>query len=429
LFCARLWRYIQAGQSDMSLESFIARRLFFQKNESGKKSGTSVRIAVIGITVGLAVMLVAMAVVLGFKREVRDKIIGVGSHIQITSYYSNYTFEMSPVSVPDSMIRRLDSIPGVRHVQCLFTKPGVIKTKNDFQAVVFKGADEGFDKTFLSDCIIDGKFPDYSKPSNEVMIPEYISKLLNLRIGDSFLAYFVREEAISARKFTISGIFNTHFSGFDKLFIIADSRHIQRLNDWDSDQAGGVEIFFKSMDNFDKTEEYVFETMSKIASENNEIYYLRNLFELNPDLFGWLDLLDMNVLLILLLMIFVSGFNIISGLLILILERTNMIGILKALGANNRKVRKLFILYSTFLIGRGIIWGNVIGLSCCLIQKYFHIIKLDPSIYYVDAVPIELKIWYVIALNVGTILVSLAVVMIPSALISRIHPVKAIRFE
>jgi len=413
----------------MSLESFIARRLFFQKNQTEKKTGPSVRIAVIGITVGLAVMLVALAVVLGFKREVRNKIIGVGSHIQITSYYSNFTYEMNPVDVPDNMLDRLDSIPDVTHVQRLFTKPGMIKTKNDFQAVVFKGADKGFDKTFLNNNIVDGKFPDYSKPSNEVLIPEYVSKLLNLKTGDSFLAYFIKEESISARKFTISGIFNTHFSGFDKLFLIVDSRHIQHLNDWNPEQAGGIEIFISSMDKFDKTEESVFETMGKIASEKDEIYYLRNLFELYPDLFGWLDLLDMNVLLILLLMIFVSGFNIISGLLILILERTNMIGILKALGANNRKVRKLFIYYSTFLIGKGIIWGNVIGLSICFIQKYFHVLKLDPSIYYVDSVPIELNFWFVLALNTGTILVSLAVVMIPSALISRIHPVKAIRFE
>jgi lipoprotein-releasing system permease protein len=413
----------------MNLEPFIVKRLFFPKNGSKRKSGTAVRIAVIGITVGLAVMLLAVAVVLGFKREVRDKIIGVGSHIQITSYYSNYTYEMSPVNVSDSMISRLDSIPGVRHVQRMFTKPGMIKTNTDFQAVVFKGADEGFDKKFISDCMIEGTFPDYSKPSNEVLIPEYISKLLDLKLGDSFLAYFVKDEYISARKFKVSGIFNTHFSGFDKLFMIADSRHIQHLNQWDSDQAGGLEIFFSSMDNFDKTEDAVFETMSKIASEKDEIYYLRNLYEMNPDLFGWLDLLDMNVLLILLLMIFVSGFNIISGLLILILERTNMIGILKALGANNKKIRRIFTLYSTLLIGRGLIWGNLIGLSFCFIQKYFHVFKLDPSIYYVESVPIELNIWYVLALNVGTILVSLAVVMIPSALVSHIHPVKAIKFE
>ena len=426
---ARHWKHIPAVHYDMSLESFIARRLFFQKNKSGKKTGPSVRIAVIGITVGLAVMIVAVAVVLGFKREVRDKIIGVGSHIQITSYYSNFTYEMSPVNVPDTMVDRLSSIKGVKHVQRMYTKPGMIKTENDFQTLVFKGVDQGFDKSFIKNSIVDGIFPDYSKPSNDVLISEHISKLLNLKKGDSFLAYFIREESITTRKFNISGIYNTHFSGFDKMFLIADSRHIQRLNDWDEDQSAGIEIFFKSMDNFEKTEEEVFSIMSKIASERDEIFYLRNLYELYPDLFGWLDLLDMNVLLILMLMIFVSGFNIISGLLILILERTNMIGILKALGASNKKVRKLFIYYSAFLIGKGVLWGNIIGLSICLIQNYFHVLRLDPSIYYVNSVPVELNVWIWLGLNLGTVVISLGVVLIPAALISRIQPVKAIKFE
>ena len=413
----------------MNFEFFIAKRLFFQHNKKKKRTGPAVKIAVTGITVGLTVMLIAISVVLGFKREVREKITGIGSHLQITSYYSNYTYEMSPVTAPDSMMEVLESIPGVRHVQRMYTKPGMIKTDNDFQAVVFKGVDSGFDNKFISDCIIDGRFPDYSKQSNEVLISEYLSKRLKLKTGDSFLVYFIREEAISARKFKISGVFNTHFSGFDNSFMIADARHIQKLNDWSPDQSAGIEIFFNSMDNFEAVEDNVFQTMGSIASKNEEVYYMRNLFELNPDLFGWLDLLDMNVLLILLLMIFVSGFNIISGLLILILERTSLIGVLKALGSTNHKIRKIFLMYSTFLVGKGLLWGNIIGLSICMIQNQFHILKLDPSTYYVDYVPMDINWLYVLALNLGTILVSLAVVMIPSALISRIHPVKAIKFD
>ncbi len=413
----------------MSFESFIAGRIFFKKSNNVKKTGIAVRIAVIGITVGLAIMLVAVAVVLGFKREVRDKLIGVSSHVQITSYYSNYTYEMSPVDLPDSLIHRLDTISGVKHIQRMYTKPGVIKTDNDFQAVVFKGTDQDFDKTFLSESLVKGVMPDYSKPSNDVVISEYISKLLNLDIGDSFLAYFVKEEIPYVRKFKIAGIYNTHFSTFDKAFIITDYRHVVRLNEWLPGQACGVEIFFDSMDTFDQTEDKVFAEMSKIASENDEIYFLRNLYEMNPDLFGWLDLLDMNVILILVLMVLVSGFNIISGLLILILEKTNMIGILKALGTSNRKIRKIFIHYSTYLILRGLIWGNLIGLSICFIQKYLHIFKLDPSIYYVDSVPVEMNFMIILAINAGTILVSLMVVFIPSSLISRIQPIKAIKFD
>jgi len=413
----------------MKLESFIARRLFFRKNDNEKKTGPSVKIAVIGITVGLAVMIVAVAVVLGFKKEVREKIVGMGSHIQITSYYSNFTYEMNPLVATDTMLTRLSAIDGVRHVQRLFTKPGMIKTESDYQAVVFKGVDTGFDNRFLSQSIVRGKFPDYSQPSNEVLISDYISKLMHLDVGSSFLAYFVKDDAVAARKFTVSGIYNTYFTAYDKAFVITDARHIRKLNLWYDNEAGGIEVFFKSMDDFEKSEELVFHSMSRISAEQNSVYYIKNLYEMNPDLFGWLDLLDMNVVLILFIMIFVSGFNIISGILILILEKTNMIGVLKALGASNTKVRKLFIHYSFFLIGKGLLWGNLIGLSILFIQNYLQVLKLDPAVYYVNYVPVEINWWIILALNAGTVLISLVVVLIPSALISKIQPVKAIRFE
>lgn len=413
----------------MNLEYFIAKRLFFKGSHREKKSKPSVKIAIIGIAVGLAVMLIAWSVVMGFRREVRDKVIGINSHIQITSYYSNNTYEMNPVNTPDALLDSLRSVPGVRHVQRLFTKPGMIKTMDDFQTVIFKGADKDFDQSFLSKQIIKGSFPDYSKPSNEVLISEYLSNLLKLKLGDSFLVYFVKAGSVSARKFKISGIFNTHFSEFDKNFLVADARHVQRLNKWEENQSAGLEVFFKSMDQFDKTEEGVYSKMMKIADHNEDSYYMRNLYEMSPDLFSWLNLLDMNVWLILILMICVSGFNIISGLLILILEHTNLIGMLKAMGARNVSIRKIFIYLSTFLIGKGLFWGNVIGLGCCLIQEYLHVIPLNPSTYYVDAVPIELDLMYILAVNAGTVIISLVVVLIPTALISRINPVKAIRFE
>lgn len=415
----------------MGVGSFIAKRLFFKSESSTKKSGPAVRIAVTGIAIGLAVMLVAVGVVNGFKREVQAKIVGVGAHVQISSYYSNYSYEVSPINTPDSLLDSLRIIPGVKHVQCIYTKPGMIKIKDDFQAVVFKGVDQQFDKTFIKESLKEGKFPDYTKPSNEVMISESIAKLLKLKTGDSFLAYFIKEEAVSARKFTISGIYNTHFASFDKAFVLVDARHVQVLNDWDSEQAGGIEVFFdtKGTASFESEKEQVYEFMSRYASRTDEIYYMRDLYEMNPDLFGWLDLLDMNVLLILLLMIFVSGFNIISGLLILILERTNLIGVLKALGSSNQLVRKLFFSYSTYLIGKGLLWGNAIGLGICILQNQLHLLKLDPSIYYVDAVPIDINLFYILLINAGTILISMAVVLIPSHLISRIHPAKAIRFE
>ena len=413
----------------MRFEYFIASRLFLKQKSKGRKTGPAVKIAVTGIALGLAVMLVAIGVVQGFKHEIRDKVIGVGAHIQIASYYSNYSYEMSPLNVPDTLLGQLRAIPGVRHVQPQYTKPGMIKTKDDFQVVVFKGVDSCFDASFLKSSLVAGTFPDYSQPSNDVLISEYLSDLLHLKPGDAFLAYFIRDEAQSARRFKVSGVYNTHFTSYDKAFLLTDARHIRQLNDWESDQAGGIEVFFESMKAFDATQESVYQTMSRYASDTDEVYYMRNLYELNPDLFGWLDLLDMNVLLILLLMIFVSGFNIISGLLILILERTNFIGVLKALGAGNRQVRRIFVSYSTYLVAIGLLWGNVIGLGICFLQKYAHVLKLDPSVYYVDAVPIELNVWWIVLVNVGTILVSMAVVLVPSHLITHIHPAKAIRFE
>jgi lipoprotein-releasing system permease protein len=271
--------------------------------------------------------------------------------------------------------------------------------------------------------------PDYSKPSNDVLISEHLSMLLHLKLGDGFLAYFIKGQSVSARKFHICGIYNTHFSEFDKFFLLADARHIRKLNGWDEHQAAGLEIFARSMETFPAAEEGVYSVVSHSADQSQESFYMRNLFEMSPDLFGWLDLLDTNVWLILFLMIFVSGFNIISGLLILILERTNMIGVLKALGARNFSVRKVFVYMSLFLIGRGMFWGNLIGLTFCILQKYLHMVPLNPTTYYVDSVPIDLNWMYFLIVNVGTLLISLLVVLLPTHMISRIQPVKAIKFD
>jgi lipoprotein-releasing system permease protein len=429
LFWKKPLRHILAERPDMNLEFFIAKRLLSHQSPNGKKSEPAIRIAIIGIAVGLAVMLIAWAVVMGFRREVRNKIIGVNSNIQITSYYSNFTYEMNPIRVSDSLLDDLRRTPGVAHVQRLFTKPGMIKTENDFQTVVLKGADADYDKSFISKNMVEGKIPDFSKPTNEVLISEYLSKLLKLKTGDGFLTYFVRGSSVSARKFKISGIYNTHFSAFDKYFLLADARHIQHLNNWEENQAAGLEIFVKSMDDFPQVEEDIYTRISRVAGDSQDAFYMRNMYEMSPDLFGWLNLLDTNVWLILLLMIFVSGFNIISGLLILILERTNLIGVMKALGARNFSIRKVFIYLSCFLIGKGLILGNLIGLTFCIAQKYLHIVPLNPSTYYVDAVPIEINWAYILLVNLGTILISLAVVLIPTHMISRINPVKAIRFD
>jgi len=404
----------------------MAKRLFFKGSHREKKSKPSTKIAIIGIAVGLAVMIIAWAVVMGFRREVRDKIIGISSHIQIISYNSNNTYEMHPLNVPDGLLDSLRSVPGIRHVQRYYTKPGMIKTKTDFQTIVIKGADADFDKSFLTKNMVEGAFPDFTRPSNDVLISEHLAKLLKLKLGDRIPVYFIKGEYVTARKLKIAGIYNTHFSEFDKYFLVADARHVQSLNKWTEEQSAGIEIFAESMENFTPIEEGVF---AKMLHNSTDVFSMRNLKELNPDLFSWLNLLDMNVWLILILMICVSGFNIISGLLILILEHTNLIGMLKAMGATNTSIRKIFIQLSIFLIGKGLLWGNVIGLSFCLIQYFFHIVPLNPNTYYVDYVPIELDLVYFLAVNVGTAVISLFVVLIPTAMVARIRPVSAIKFD
>lgn len=413
----------------MNFEYFIAKRLFFKGSHREKKSKPSTRIAIIGIAVGLAVMLIAWAVVMGFRREVRDKITGVSSHIQISSYYSNNTYEMHPYTVSDSLLDSLRMVPGVKHVQRMYTKPGMIKTKSDFQTIIIKGADKNYDQSFVSKNLVKGSFPDYSKPSNDVVISEYLCKLLNLKLGDRVLIYFIKGENVAVRKLKIAGIYNTHFSEFDKYFLIADARHVRSLNKWGPNQAAGIEIFIHSIEDLTPVEEEVFVMVNRSVKSNDDIFCMRDLKDLNPDLFNWLDLLDTNVWLILILMICVSGFNIISGLLILILEHTNLIGVLKAMGATNVSIRKIFMYLSAFLIGKGLLWGNAIGLGCCLLQYFFHIIPLNADTYYVDSVPIQLDLVYILAVNVGTALISLFVVLIPTALISRIKPVSAIKFD
>lgn len=410
----------------MNWEYFMAKRLFFKGSHREKKSKPSTKIAIIGIAVGLAVMIIAWAVVMGFRREVRDKIIGISSHIQIISYNSNNTYEMQPLTIPDALLDSLRSVPGIRHVQRYYTKPGMIKTKTDFQTIVIKGADADFDTSFLAKNMVEGAFPDFTKPSNDVLISEHLAKLLKLKLGDRIPVYFIKGEFVTARKLKITGIYNTHFTEFDKYFLIADARHVQSLNKWTKDQAAGIELFANSMDEFTPIEEGVF---AKMLHTSKDVFSMRNLKELNPDLFNWLNLLDMNVWLILILMICVSGFNIISGLLILILEHTNLIGMLKAMGATNTSIRKIFIQLSIFLIGKGLLWGNIIGLGFCLIQNFFHVVPLNPNTYYVNYVPIELDLVYLLAVNVGTAVISLFVVLIPTAMVARIRPVSAIKFD
>lgn len=414
----------------MNLELFIARKIHFSKQGERQATPPAIRIAMIGIALGLAVMILSVAIVIGFKKEVRNKVIGFGSHIQITNFDNNSSYQTMPIAVSDSFLVALKERSGIRHVETFATKPGILKTETDFQGIVLKGVDRQYDWSFFQKNLKEGEVfqLDSAKRSSDVIISRYLSDLVGLKVGDSFLTYFV-EEDVRARKFHITGIYETGFADYDKLFVIADIRQVKRLNGWSDDQVSGVELLVDDYGQVDSlAENLYFELMDKQDREGNT-YYVRSIKELNLMIFSWLEVLDINVVVILVLMLAVAGFTMISGLLIIILERTNMIGILKALGENNRSIRKIFLYVSFFLIGKGMLWGNVIGISLCLLQSYTHLIKLDSSIYYLDAVPVDLNVVSLVLLNIGTLLVSMLMMLGPSYLITRISPAKSIRFE
>ena len=413
----------------MNLEYFIAKRIHFQQ---GKKSVSrpAVRIATIAIALGLAVMLIAVAVVIGFKNEIRNKTIGFGGHIQITNFDNNNTYEMHPIKIDAGLEKKIAAVQGVKHTQKFTTKPGILKTDNDFQGIILKGVGTDFDSTFFKANLVEGRIMHLSDsvPNNEVILSKYLSKLLGLKLGDSFFTYFIQGQ-VRARKFKIVGIYATNFIEYDKLFLLTDMRQVQVLNNWDENSFSGLEVLIDDFDKMDETGDAVYGATANIFNEEGNAYTTQTIKQLNPQIFSWLDLLDMNVWVILCLMLAVSGFNMISGLLILILERTNMIGILKSVGATNWSVRKVFLIHSFFLIGKGMLWGNAIGLSLCAIQYFTGIIPLDPEAYYVATVPISFNWLYILLLNLGTLAASLLMMIGPSYLITKINPAKIIRYE
>ncbi len=414
----------------MNLEYFIAKRIHFEKKGTRNVSRPAVRIATIGVAVGVAVMLVAIAVVIGFKQEIRNKTIGFGSHIQIVNFDNNNSYEMHPMRMTDSLRQQLTLIPGLKHTQRFVTKPGIIKTDDEFQGMVLKGVGDDFDWSFFGSNLIEGEILNLadSAAHNEAIISKSIADALQLKMGDSFLCYFMQEQ-VRVRKLTIKGIYSTNFEEFDKLFILTDLRITQRLNGWDADQYSGLEVLIDDFKQLDRVTMGVYSQVANRFDDEGNGYFVQNIQQMNPQVFSWLDLLDMNVWVILLLMLAVAGFNMISGLLILILEKTNMIGILKSQGAQNWSIRKIFLYESLFLIGKGMFWGNIIGLTICFLQYQFKIIPLDPASYYTSTVPIAFNWLYIGLLNLGTVITSVLMLIGPSFLITRISPATIMRYE
>lgn len=415
----------------MNLPLFIARRIHFSKENNKKKvSKPAVRIALCGIALGLAVMITALAIVVGFKNEVGRKVMGFGAHIQITSLTNNKTYDLPPISYSDTLINAIKDVPNVSYTQITATKPAIIKTKTDFQGIVLKGVDENYNWDFFKEYLREGEVPVYndSTPSNKVLISQKQADALKLKVGDKFICYFIQSD-VRLRQFTISGIYSTGLADFDKLFVVTDIQHVRMLNNWDNKTATSIEVFVNDLDYLGDTSYNIFLATTNNFTGNYNPYYTRSIYELQPQIFGWLDLLDLNMVVILILMFSVATFTMISGLLIIILEKTTLIGTLKVLGANNWTIRKIFLYQASFLIGKAMLWGNVIGLGIYFIQKYLKVIKLDPEIYFVDYAPVELIPWQFVALNICVGVAILAILIIPSYLIAKISPAKSIKFE
>lgn len=413
-----------------NFETYIAKRLFFSKNTDHKISTTPLKIAVGGIAVGIAVMILSVAIVTGFSAQVRGKVIGFGSHITITNLDNNNSLETSPISNSQDFLPELKKYPNVKHVQQYAIKAGIIKTEETIQGVMLKGVGTDFDPSFFNRNLAAGELFNLSDTSrtNDVLISQQLATLLKLKVNDKLLMYFVQQPP-RHRQFIIKGIYSTGLEEFDKLYVLCDIKHIQRLNDWQSDQITGFEV---SLNNFDKIEE------DELFIQNNFAYQfnadgsrlrVKSIVKIYPQIFDWLELTKVNVWVILVLMLAVAGFNTISGVLILILERTTTIGVLKAMGASNKSVRTIFIIHGSLLTLKGLLIGNAIGLAVVFLQLHFQLIPLDETVYYVNAVPVQLKLTHWLLLNAGTFLFSVAALVLPSMYISKIKPAEAIKIS
>src|SRR5574344_366132 len=407
----------------MNLPLFLAKRIYSNQGDKRKVSRPAIHIATVGVAIGLIVMLVTVSVVLGFKHTIRNKVVGFGSHIQVQNFLSMQSTDPYPICINDSMVRRLKSLPGIKHVERYAQTQGILKTNTDFMGIIFKGVAQEYDMTFLRDNLIAGKIPSFSDEMSGSKV------LMSKMVADKVFAYFIGNNNVRARRFTISGIYETNMTQFDQNLCFIDLYTAVKLNGWEPDQCSGAEMTVNDFNHLDEVEQNVVNSVNRTSDKYGDTYMSQTIYDAYPQIFTWLGLLDINVWVILALMICVAGFTMISGLLIIILERTQMIGVLKALGATNRTIRHTFLWFATFIIGRGLIWGNVIGIGLILLQKYTGLIKLDAQTYYVSTAPVEINVPLFILLNLVTLMVCITILVAPSYLISHIHPAKSMRYE
>ena len=414
----------------MNLPFFIAKRIYSDQGDKRKVSRPAIRIATLGVGIGLAVMIVTVSVVLGFQHTIRDKVVGFGSHIQVQNIMTFNSTDRYPVCINDSMMQVLKGLKGVRHAERYAITQGILKTDEDFLGVIFKGIGPEYDMTFLQQHLVEGEIPVFSDTTstNRLLVSRMIADKLRLSVGDKVYAYFI-DESVRARRYTICGIYQTNMTRFDEALCLTDLYAAVKINGWEEDQVTGVELLVKDFEQLQLTEDDVIEKVNRSIDSYGQSISSQTIYEAYPQVFTWLDLLDINVWIILVLMVCVAGFTMISGLLIIILERTQMIGVLKAIGARNKTIRHTFLWFAAFIIGQGLLLGNILGIGIILLQRTTGLITLDAQTYYVSEVPMEINIPLFVLLNIATLLISIFVLIAPSFLISHIHPAKSMRYE
>ncbi len=417
----------------MNTELYIAKQILPHKS-TANISKPIVNIAIIAIALGLAVMIIAVSVILGFKSTISEQIFGFSSHLEIVNFDSNNSFESNPIAADSSLEMDLRNEENVTHIQVYATKPAIIKVNNTARGIIVKGINNSFDWNFIQKHLVAGELLSFSADTttDDVVISKTLADLLQLSVGDKFPTSFVPNDAnkkVRKRVFVVKGIYETHLNEIDDRFILADIRHIQNLNNWTSDQCTGYEVFLKDYKDLEFQKEYIQGIVGFDVSPDLQKLRVVSLQEKMPQIFDWLSLLDMNAWLIIVLMIMVAGMNMITGLLVIILEKTQLIGILKALGAKNVSIRKIFVYVGSLLIGKGLLWGNIVGVGLCLIQHFFHPFVLNPEVYFMSFVPIKLSALHIVALNVVTFALTSLMLILPSVLITKISPSEAIRFD
>lgn len=423
----------------MNFQLQIAKRILSQTSYKNKVSRPIVKIGITGIALGVAVMILTMAIVTGFQKEIIAKITTFSAHLQINDYDLNNSLEASPVRLSDSVLSRIKALPNIRHIQPYATKNGILKAKSENEGVVLKGVDSHYDWSLMKPYIEEGTVlslpPD--AVSQDILVSRTMADKLQLKLGQKLLLYFVTKKKLAdttlsgesyinyearEKTFYIKGIYNTGFSDIDKNLVLVDLKQIQKLNYWSHGEVAGYEIYLRHFDLLPQSQEQV----SELAGYD---HLVTSVMENQANIFSWLGMVDVNAAIIIVLMVLVAAINMISALLILILERTNMVGILKALGMSNAGVRGIFLNVSFRLLLRGLLFGNIAGIGLCLLQMHFKLFSLNADTYYLDSVPINLSLLHIVLVNVGTTLCCLLMMLLPTLILTRITPIKAIRFS